>query len=483
MTYPMEDLVVLDLSQIYNGPYATFLMAHGRAHGHQDRAAGRREPAPPGRGGRRRPALRHAQLEQAIDAARSEDRARQGRCSQALVDGADVAGRELRARRHGSARARRRGAAQAEPAPRLRARVRATAGPGPYAQLPRHGPDRAGHVRRDDRAPATPTGRRSRPGRRWPTSSAACIFMARSSTALYERERTGIGAARRGLDAGSRVPLARSNLGLHYSKGNPEPPRTGNRHGGLAEAPYNVYPTADGYIAMICVGEAHWQALTDAMQRPDLADDPRFSSLKERVADMDAIDELVAALDLDPVTGEALRPADGRSRAMRAGAQPRRGDRRSAHARGARARSGSTIPSTDRSSSSNRPSATTGCRCTRWSRATRSVPTRAPSSTPARPCPRRSRTPSWRAPSRAEIRKPPPMAALPPTETEDQRAIRDGRARRRDALRRRLLAGARRGRRVPVRLPRARWPRPAGSASPCPRNTAAPASASPRPRS
>ena len=31
--------------------------------------------------------------------------------------------------------------------------------------------------------------------------------------------------------------------------------RTGNRHGGLAESPYNVYPTSDGYIAIICVGE------------------------------------------------------------------------------------------------------------------------------------------------------------------------------------------------------------------------------------
>ena len=27
MTYPMEGLVVLDLTQIYNGPYATYLMA------------------------------------------------------------------------------------------------------------------------------------------------------------------------------------------------------------------------------------------------------------------------------------------------------------------------------------------------------------------------------------------------------------------------------------------------------------------------
>ena len=41
-------------------------------------------------------------------------------------------------------------------------------------------------------------------------------------------------------------------------------PRTGNRHGGLAEAPYNVYPASDGYVAIISVNEvpldSDWRA-------------------------------------------------------------------------------------------------------------------------------------------------------------------------------------------------------------------------------
>lgn len=86
-----------------------------------------------------------------------------------------------------------------------------------------------------------------------------------------------------------------SNLGLHHSMGNNVPPRTGNRHGGLAEAPYNVYPTADGHIAIICVSEAHWKALLKAMQREELLVDPRFATLKLRVEHMDEVDELVAA--------------------------------------------------------------------------------------------------------------------------------------------------------------------------------------------
>jgi formyl-CoA transferase len=62
----------------------------------------------------------------------------------------------------------------------------------------------------------------------------------------------------------------------------------------LAEAPYNVYPTTDGWIAIICVGEVHWKSLARTMGCPELADDPRFAALKQRVAAMDEVDTLVS---------------------------------------------------------------------------------------------------------------------------------------------------------------------------------------------
>jgi crotonobetainyl-CoA:carnitine CoA-transferase CaiB-like acyl-CoA transferase len=113
-------------------------------------------------------------------------------------------------------------------------------------------------------------------------------------SALYEREKTGLGRlVEVSMQEAVYASLA-SNLGLHYSQGNAVPPRTGNRHGGLAESPYNVYPTADGHIAIICVNETHWQSLLKAMQREDLRSDPRYASLKSRVEHMDQIDELVS---------------------------------------------------------------------------------------------------------------------------------------------------------------------------------------------
>ncbi len=76
------------------------------------------------------------------------------------------------------------------------------------------------------------------------------------------------GPLRRGLDVRVGLRLAVLGLGPATSaSGGAAPPRTGNRHGGLAEAPYNVYRAADGYMALICVSETHWKSLLKAMDR------------------------------------------------------------------------------------------------------------------------------------------------------------------------------------------------------------------------
>src|SRR5438045_1524483 len=113
-------------------------------------------------------------------------------------------------------------------------------------------------------------------------------------TALLDRERTGRGRTVEVSMLDAVYASLSSQLGMCFGQGWEEAGRTGNRHGGLAESPYNVYPTSDGYIAIICVGEMHWQSLVKVMERPDLADDPRFQSLKSRVAHMDEVDAIVS---------------------------------------------------------------------------------------------------------------------------------------------------------------------------------------------
>lgn len=87
-------------------------------------------------------------------------------------------------------------------------------------------------------------------------------------------------------------PTLASNLGIMYDDG-VAPPRTGNRHGGLSMAPYNVYPAADSYFAVIVLNEEHWRRLAEAMSSPSLAMDPRFCGPAKGVENMEDLDRLI----------------------------------------------------------------------------------------------------------------------------------------------------------------------------------------------
>jgi CoA:oxalate CoA-transferase len=112
-------------------------------------------------------------------------------------------------------------------------------------------------------------------------------------TALVERAHTGQGRLVEVAMEETVYPTLASNLGFLYNSDGQVPPRTGNRHGGLAIAPYNVYPAKDGYVAIICVVENHWQNLLAAMTREDLKDDPRFTDNAARVGNLAATDAVV----------------------------------------------------------------------------------------------------------------------------------------------------------------------------------------------
>ena len=64
-------------------------------------------------------------------------------------------------------------------------------------------------------------------------------------TALYDREKSGRGRLVEIAMVETVYPAMASNLADVFNR-KAAAPRTGNRHGGLAEAPYNVYPASDG---------------------------------------------------------------------------------------------------------------------------------------------------------------------------------------------------------------------------------------------
>lgn len=113
-------------------------------------------------------------------------------------------------------------------------------------------------------------------------------------TALYQREHT---------DEGQLVEIAMQeavyftlagSYEYHHRTGN-VPPRAGNRQAGLRTAPYNTFPTRDGWVAIHVVTETHWPNLLKAMGREDLRDDPRFRTNPDRAKHMEETEAVVAA--------------------------------------------------------------------------------------------------------------------------------------------------------------------------------------------
>ena len=114
-------------------------------------------------------------------------------------------------------------------------------------------------------------------------------------TALFQRERTGRGRKVEVSMQEATYASLSSSIGMYFAHPADGPPRRmGNRHSGMAESPYNVYPTRDGHIAIVGNHDRHFREILSLMGREDLTEDPRFVGLRARAASMDAVDRLVS---------------------------------------------------------------------------------------------------------------------------------------------------------------------------------------------
>lgn len=111
--------------------------------------------------------------------------------------------------------------------------------------------------------------------------------------ALYHRERTGTGKiVEVSMQDATYASLA-SNYGMYHARGDAAPERTGNRHGGLGVAPYNAYAAEDGYVVVNAPADHHWQAILEVIGRTDLKDDERLKTRTARVVNFALVDELL----------------------------------------------------------------------------------------------------------------------------------------------------------------------------------------------
>ena len=113
-------------------------------------------------------------------------------------------------------------------------------------------------------------------------------------TALFQRMATGEGQLVEVAMQETVYPTLASSYD-YYRRTGKAPPRAGNRQAGLSASPYNAFKTTDGWVAVHVVTEEHWPKLLTAMGREDLKDDPRFQSHPLRAENMEATEAVVTA--------------------------------------------------------------------------------------------------------------------------------------------------------------------------------------------
>lgn len=119
---------------------------------------------------------------------------------------------------------------------------------------------------------------------------ASTFALAAIMTALYDRERTG-----RGQDIDiSMLDCLVSYLTYYVTLAQATgqaPPPVGSQHATVV--PMGAYRTRDGYLAIAAFNQGFWLSMCDAISRPELKDDPRFRTMRDRQRHRD---ELMAIL-------------------------------------------------------------------------------------------------------------------------------------------------------------------------------------------
>ena len=71
-----------------------------------------------------------------------------------------------------------------------------------------------------------------------------------------------------------------------------DPPPMGSSHPNIV--PYGSFPASDGYIIIAVLSESFWGKLCDALERPDLAADPRFATPTLRRDRREEVDQIIS---------------------------------------------------------------------------------------------------------------------------------------------------------------------------------------------
>ena len=100
-------------------------------------------------------------------------------------------------------------------------------------------------------------------------------------TALYHREQTGQSQQIEAALLDGQVAAMSYHATAYFATG-VAPHRMGSGHPSLV--PYQSFPASDGFFILGVANEGLWRRFCQAIERPDLMEDPRFSTNDDRVA-------------------------------------------------------------------------------------------------------------------------------------------------------------------------------------------------------
>ena len=108
--------------------------------------------------------------------------------------------------------------------------------------------------------------------------------------ALLARERTGRGQEVYVAIVDSMVALLTWSAGMYFETGTP-PGVAGNHH--PLSSPFGVYQAKDGPFNLCAGNEVIWKRLCEAIGRPELSTDSRFTTVNDRVAHREELNQIL----------------------------------------------------------------------------------------------------------------------------------------------------------------------------------------------
>ena len=110
-------------------------------------------------------------------------------------------------------------------------------------------------------------------------------------SALHARAQTGRGQMVETSLMEAAIHQMQWQSAIYFATGvNPGP--SGSAH--ILTAPYQAFPTADGWINVGGANQANWERIVKVIGRPELAADPRFRTNGDRMRNLAALTPLVA---------------------------------------------------------------------------------------------------------------------------------------------------------------------------------------------